>query len=303
LGMFSQQRMRGYKPILTPLPCIVLFYILAFVFLAFGIVLVVFSYQAQHSKTYRYDNVCPLGATCQIRFHLDHDLDEPVYLYYRMEEFYQNYRRYVNSRSNDQLQGEHPNDYDELEDCYPKISLDDEDSKDAVFLPCGLVAHSFMNDTFTVREDNAERSILKQTNDDIAWSSDKRRLFDDPGSNTDGVRIPGIFSFDYEPFIVWMRTAALPSFYKLAKIIKEDMKEGVYRIDIDNNYDVSEWHGKKYFRFSTVTWLGGRNNFIGWAFLVIAVGLAVFATILLILQCIHSRKQGDPSYLNWDKPL
>jgi len=304
LGIISQQRMRACKPIPSPLQCMVFFYFLALVFTAWCIILLIFSYQAKESKTFRYDNVCPIGKNCQIRFHIDEELKEPVYLYFRMENYYQNYRQYVKSRDNDQLMDKHPiNNYDKLKgNCYPKISLHNKKHKKDVFLPCGLIAWSYMNDTFAVRKDNAERTYLKQHNDDIAWNSDVRKLFKNIPHDTEGVRIPGIQEFTYQPFIVWMRTAALPSFYKLAKVIKEDMKPGTYRIIIANNYDVSEFDGKKFFRFSTVTWMGGRNRFLGWAFLCIAAFLFAVATLLCIKQIVHPRKLGDASYLDWNNP-
>ena len=42
----------------------------------------------------------------QIDFVFDHDISGPLFIYYEIEHFYQNHRRYVRSRSPDQLMGQ-----------------------------------------------------------------------------------------------------------------------------------------------------------------------------------------------------
>ena len=90
-------------------------------------------------------------------FSLEEDLKAPVYFYYQLENFYQNHRRYVKSRSFEQLRGEkNPN----IDDCDPVKKNSDipavksisgqvlDPNADAN--PCGLVAKSFFNDTYTL---------------------------------------------------------------------------------------------------------------------------------------------------------
>ena len=60
----------------------------------------------------RYDAVCgppvigPVNATaqCTLQIRLP-EMKAPVYFYYKLENFYQNHRRYVKSRNDDQLAG------------------------------------------------------------------------------------------------------------------------------------------------------------------------------------------------------
>lgn len=88
------------------------------------------------------------------------DIQAPVYVYYQMENFYQNHRRYVKSRDYQQLMGK-PRTLEDIKDnCDPiltnrdvgktmsiaKTPLDPE----AVAIPCGLVAKSVFNDTFVL---------------------------------------------------------------------------------------------------------------------------------------------------------
>ena len=95
---------------------------------------------------------------------IDTEIKAPVFVYYQLENFYQNHRRYVKSRSNSQLLGEDLPEAD-LKDCDPIITneqlqftesiqkTDDGwellDPKEPAF-PCGLVAKSFFNDTFEI---------------------------------------------------------------------------------------------------------------------------------------------------------
>ena len=84
-------------------------------------------------------------------------MEKPVYLYYQLDNFYQNHRRYVKSRDAGQLKGESKT-VDELDDCYPiKQNKDlgyttDTTSvlggtlkPDDPAVPCGLVAKSYFN--------------------------------------------------------------------------------------------------------------------------------------------------------------
>ena len=60
-----------------------------------------------------------------------------------------------------------------------------------------------------------------------------------------------------EHFIVWMRTAGLPSFRKLYGVINQDLNPGTYSLAIANNYAVTQFNGHKTFVLSTTNMLGG----------------------------------------------
>ncbi len=78
-------------------------------------------------------------------------------MYYQLDNFYQNHRRYVKSRSFNQLNGKWITDKD-LNDCDPIKRNSDvgiAKSLNGTILdpnepaaPCGLVAKSFFNDTY-----------------------------------------------------------------------------------------------------------------------------------------------------------
>ena len=84
----------------------------------------------------------------------------PVFLFYEIENFYQNHRRYVRSKSLKQLAGEDLSDDDLTKNCDPITHIKDlkiltfqlkklketyNVSDDAVANPCGLIANSFFN--------------------------------------------------------------------------------------------------------------------------------------------------------------
>lgn len=112
------------------------FGIFAVVFLATGIVLFVMS-DSIFELSVRYDNLeqcrnvlnkwntgTNLRETCTVPLNggkpLEKEVQGPIYVYYQLDNFYQNHRRYVKSRDNEQLFGKYKN-KDELTNCDPVI--------------------------------------------------------------------------------------------------------------------------------------------------------------------------------------
>lgn len=163
-------------------------------------------------------------------------------------------------------------------------------------LPCGLIAWSLFNDTFMLREGNTTIPLRKNG---IAWASDVKEKFHNPPADAPGVRV--IADFEDEDFIVWMRTAGLPNFKKLYRIIDQDLQPGQYQVDIRNNYPVSEFDGRKYVVLSTTTWIGGKNPFLGWAYIVVGIICFLQGVVFGIKHKLSPRKLGDTKYLDWNK--
>lgn len=77
--------------------------------------------------------------TCEIDFTLDRDFEGKVYMYYGLTNYYQNHRRYVKSRDDDQLLGKlSPN---PSSDCHP-FRVDESGQPIA---PCGAIANSLFS--------------------------------------------------------------------------------------------------------------------------------------------------------------
>ena len=85
---------------------------------------------------------------------------------------------------------------------------------------------------------DSSNSIIKLDKENIAWESDVRDKFKNPpdfqNSNFEFYRMPGVDSIENKDFIVWMRTAALPTFKKLYGVINQDLDIGKYTVTIDN---------------------------------------------------------------------
>lgn len=115
---FKQQMLPAWRPVPSFGSTMIIFGIFGLIFLTLGITLYVMSERIQ-GVVEQYDT-CEISETtpCLIDIKIDSDIQAPIYVYYQLDNFYQNHRRYVKSRSNDQLMG---NDLslEELDDCDP----------------------------------------------------------------------------------------------------------------------------------------------------------------------------------------
>lgn len=190
-------------------------------------------------------------SVCSLQFNIPDNLEPPVLLYYRLTNFYQNHRRYVKSLDSNQLKGEAVNNKS-LGACSPL----DTDPNRKPYWPCGLIANSIFNDSFAnpvqlnTHDSSASNTTYNMTNKGIAWNSDKALYAPtkyDPADITpppnwflryqDGYTSENLPDLENdEAFQVWMRTAGLPNFSKLAmRNDNETMQCSMYQVDIQNS--------------------------------------------------------------------
>ncbi|KAJ4977417.1 hypothetical protein NE237_002523 [Protea cynaroides] len=237
LYQFTQQTLPACKPVLTPAWVITVFLLTGIIFIPVGFV----AFHASQSVVEivdRYDTGCipekfrsdkvayiqddsfPKNCTRVLR--VRQHMKAPIYVYYELDNYYQNHRRYVKSRSDKQLL--HGLKYNHTSSCQP-MDL----NNGLPIVPCGLIAWSLFNDTYTFHRRKVELNVDRKN---IAWRSDRDHKFGKnvyPFNFQNGSLIGGgkldasVPLSDQEDLIVWMRTAALPSFRKLYGRIEEDL--------------------------------------------------------------------------------
>ncbi|KAG0044324.1 hypothetical protein BGZ83_010435 [Gryganskiella cystojenkinii] len=256
---------------------------------------------------------------CTIKFNVPVKLRHPVFVYYRLSNFYQNHRRYVKSLDAKQLSGVARTATDLKGGGCDPLAVVTENGVSYPIYPCGLIANSIFNDTLGLVLNNTENPnkpyLLTDTG--IAWKSDARKYGVQTYPDLTKVRPPPNwlkYSQGYsaavppkdittdEHFQVWMRTAGLPNFRKLySKNEQEDLQNGTYTIDIEMNYNVSSYGGTKSLVISTVSFMGGRNPFLGVAYVVVGVLCVVLGLLFIARHLYKPRRLGDHTYLSWNQ--
>ncbi|KAL2758646.1 hypothetical protein ACRALDRAFT_1040590 [Sodiomyces alcalophilus JCM 7366] len=260
------------------------------------------------------------ATVCEIEFTIPEDMGPPVLFYYHLTNFYQNHRRYVSSFFPKQLKGDAESaSAVNGSECDP-LKWDEEHQKP--IYPCGLIANSLFNDTFTsplmhnVQGSSDNSTVYEmQNNTDIAWASDadlygptKYKPSDVMPPPNWHVTFPNYTTEnpppnlgDWQAFQVWMRTAGLPEFSKLyQRNNDEPMRAGTYTVNVTDNFPTLEYKGTKSIVISTRTVMGGRNNFLGISYIVVGGLCIVLGAIFTVTHLLKPRKLGDHTYLSWN---
>lgn len=326
---FKQQRLPAWQPVLTAGSVLPAFFIIGLVFIPIGIGLYVTSSNIREfeidytgvdvsspcfncSQNFSWNNSKP--CTCSIAFYLDQPYDSNVFMYYGLSNFYQNHRRYVKSRDDSQLNGDLSSLTKPSKECEPYAFHEHKP-----IAPCGAIANSMFNDSLELFyiDPNGTRVPVTLTSTGIAWWTDKHVKFRNPGANPNltaafqGTVKPvnwrrPVYELDSDPdnngfinedFIVWMRTAALPTFRKLYRVIQKrnglmpTLPRGNYSLDVTYNYPVRSFEGRKRVILSSISWMGGKNPFLGIAY--VSVGSVCFFLGVVLLFIHH--KYGNRS--------
>ncbi|XP_047421458.1 cell cycle control protein 50C-like [Sciurus carolinensis] len=259
-------------------------------------------------NAFNFDQKC----TCSIPFYLQENMEGDVYMYYKLYGFYQNHYRYVLSRSNNQLVGK---DIMDVEDCAPfKVS-----QNKTPIAPCGAIANSMFNDTiilsYTLKSSVHIQVPMLKT--ELTWWTDKYVKFQNPSLINLSDRFvgtekppywqapiyeldtsdPGNNGFLNDDFIVWMRTAAFPTFKKLyrrlyrVQYFMDGLPAGNYSFNISYNFPVTRIKGEKSVVLSTLTWSGGSSLFLGLAYTVTGAFLWLASFALMAIHITMKRKK------------
>lgn len=103
-----------------------------------------------------------------------------------------------------------------------------------------------------------------------------------------------------EHFMVWMRTAALPTFRKLYGRIDGDFKKGdTVSFQIQANYVTESFKGTKSLVVSNLNDLGGKNPYLGISYIVVGSLSLLFGSLFALKNIISPRPIGSPRLLPW----
>jgi hypothetical protein len=278
---FKQQRLPAWRPVPTILSLVIVLSLFGIVFVILGIVLLVYSSKID-SVELDYTN-CGNTSFCTQTINIDKRIEGPVFVYYQLNGFFQNSRRYVKSKNIKQLQG---NEISDKEDCSPAIYNKDMDlgdkaslnntslSPNDVAIPCGLMAKTFFNDTYTFSI-NGTQLPVNETG--IAFAKDRDLFKKNYNMNKQWMDLTN------EHFLVWMRPSGLPNPKKLWGRIDQDLESGT-QIDvvINNNYNVDFYEGKKKIILSNANKFGGKNKVLGISYIIVGALSFVFAILFPI---------------------
>ncbi|KAI8894538.1 CDC50/LEM3 family [Globomyces pollinis-pini] len=367
---FKQQRLKSWQPLLIPKTVIPVLFFLGVVFIPVGVALfiaannvneVVLDYTNCINATdslaapsfkntginkWKYD---PTTNICLIEFNVPAQITAPVYIYYRLSNFYQNNRKYVSSFDLHQLSGATPTKLSPS--CEPvatvkaeanvKVALNGvsrSPAEGAVYYPCGLVANSQFSDVISdlkcIQSDykfngafcNSTTVNYMFSATGIAWPADAQKYGDSkykdlPEEELNTKVIPPPFwqkSFPKwkdgynktnfpdlatdERFQVWMRTAGLPTFRKLWGVQKNSLlPSGTWQLEITQQFDTNKFGGTKSIVISSASLLGGKNTFLGSAYVLVGCLCVGLGVAFLIRNLVKPRKLGDHLLLSWNQ--
>ena len=284
---FKQQKLPGWRPVPSMIRTVIIYFGFGIVFVGLGVLILLFSNDiVEYREVYCED--IPAGKPCKdIEFNIKKTMKKNIMVYYEIDGFYQNHRRYMKSRSDKQLEGKNIS-VKEAEVCYPAITngemgkkrnyLDNKDlNLSETAIPCGLMAKSFFNDNFkNWKLNNSE--VIEVNTTGIARKSD-RDNFKNANPSKQWINIE-----EDEHFMVWMRPSPLPNFRKLwGRIERQINATSILTVKVDNKYDVSKLFStpkaKKYLIISTVNSFGGKNT-------ILAIGCLILGGICIILGII-----------------
>jgi hypothetical protein len=210
---FKQQRLPAWQPILTPNWVIGTFLIVGCIFMPIGGAIFAASSSVQEVRiNYGDSDVCkkalPSGTPLNsVPFVVTKDMKNPL-VYYELTNFYQNHRRYVTSRSDGQLRASEEatkfSDFktaaegkDTLATCTPLVCSGNAGKNgcgtttadiirngrdNLVYYPCGLIARSLFNDTFSKLTAVEGSQVFPLNMQKIAWPSDIEKKFISPNA-------------------------------------------------------------------------------------------------------------------------
>jgi hypothetical protein len=177
---FTERRLKVWQPILSPQRVIPCFIVCGIVFLIIGLVLLLTSKSVEEYFVDYTDKPTNSHDVGFFDVHIEKDMEPPIWMYYHLEGFFQNHRKYLKSRSADQLKAKSSppkTSSQELDECEPWVTSIVND-QEFVNYPCGIIAQSIFNDSFALQirdpqaMDFSNRIEVDSRAETIAWAVD-----------------------------------------------------------------------------------------------------------------------------------
>lgn len=327
---FAYQKFKGWRPILTPHHAELFFVACGVLLIALGVPILIASLNVVEYKVpYAFEGVMAgkdgaerqqllwdsagSGVTYDVSIAVKKRMEPPIYVVFELGTYFQNFRRYV--RSYDPVQM-HDGGNSPLAACAPFQYLTNPDGSNdnsAAITPCGQIAHSFFNDSYSL----AIRGGAPLAVDDssIAWPSDRDNLYGpvtaknyNPGGAFESQRggnTSELLLNQNEHWMVWMRPHSMVAVQKLYGRIDTPIEAGQeVVVTVTNRYNTYEYNGAKSIILTTNSWVGGKNVFLGACYLATG-GLCLLLVLFFIfgydIGWLGKRRYGDMANLSWLK--
>lgn len=179
---------------------------------------------------------------------------KPLFLYLEISDFYQSHFFYSKSVSINQLNGKATT---SINSCKPLKYTNGK-----IIYPCGLIANTFNQDTFTVLKGT---TLVPLNVKDISWMSVQERV-KDTSYTLDQISAPPMWRpYESVPqlgsnrrFANWMVPASFSHFRKLYGKFDEGLGAGEYTMGIESDFP----YGNKSVVLTESSWAGVRNYFL-----------------------------------------
>ncbi|KAG4946874.1 hypothetical protein JHK87_042881 [Glycine soja] len=334
---FTQQNLPSCKPVLTPAVVIATLLLMGFIFIP--VFEIVDRYHIDCvPEEFRSNKVLkPMKAPIYIYYQLDN------YYQNQLDNYYQNHRRKISHTVVGPVEVQHLIEHS-TSNWMMNLRSSIESSHDLPIVPCGLMAWSLFNDTYTFSRSSSElkngtfigggkldpsiplllfvrllgtrpsvvRSkpilmarcvVILARQREGAYSGithGELRMVEVVGAKIVGDAL--LFHDCSSWLFLKIRTAPLPTFRKLYGRIEEDLDvDDVIVVHLENNYSTYSFGGKKKLVLSTLSWLGGKNDFLGVANLFVGAFCILISIIFLLLHVKNPRPYGDTAYISWNR--
>lgn len=292
LDSFVQQNMKIWSPgkyLFSPKIAIILF-LIGSIFHAVFAAFFYFNYKSNSFVEYISEPI--QKNTNSLKFNITNDINGPVNLNIYIDNFYQNFRSFVQSRPSEifpgfscgtaktmsylrQVRG------NTLDNYINKISTNEMDEKtgEISLIPCGLSSITFFNDKFKMYllKENGEKEQINIEIDQLSLKNDFS-MFAIPYDETMWIKTTDIH------YRIWMHGAWLPNFKMVWGQIPHKLKKGNYEIKmIDNMWPAEDFNSKKRLGIERVSFLGSKNINASYFFLIWSIWLFMISFFFIFM--------------------